>query len=428
MKTTQAMKCVWMVLAGCLVLTAIADEPMITDVVVRQRWPWSQLVDIDYVLVCDATQQVDTVVSAQDGLVALTLPEDSLTGDLKGAGPGACRIVWDPLKSNYTNDVLPKFSVTLTPKISPLYMIIDLKRNPGEAGQVEYLYAADAATNKYGSWEYNFVTNAGEVIQSVAWTGVTNDALYKTKTDKLVLRRVPAGSYGMGDNTEVAVRLTKNIYAAVFQLTSAQRNLIMYNSSATDTNPQSFAYNDLRGATNGVPVIDWPTTGALVSSNSVVARVRSKTGFSGFDLPTSAQWEYLCRAGTTTPFNDGNSDAKYNYIGVMEYENNGNTNKYLNALGWYVYNCASRHPVGEKRPNAWGLYDMHGNTWEYCLNYHSSTPAVFGGTDPAEPVTGEKRILRGGHSDSPAWQCRSAHRSLIVPTGGYGCRLVITLP
>ncbi|MFA7172865.1 MAG: formylglycine-generating enzyme family protein [Kiritimatiellia bacterium] len=427
MRTTKVRTWVWIGLAGCLALTAIAEDPVITGVVVRQRWPWSRLVDIDYVLRCDATQRVDIALSAQDGSVSLTLPMDSLSGDLYGVGPGSHRVVWDPLKSNCARDILTKFSVTLTPEPLPLYMIIDLRRKPGEAGQVEYLYAADATTNKYGSWEYNFVTNAGEVIQSVAWTGVTNEALYKTKTDKLVLRRVPAGSYGMGDNMDIAVNLTKSMYAGVFPLTSSQWNLIMHNTSATDARPRGVTYNDLRGATNGVPVIDWPTTGALVSSNSVVARVRSKTGFSGFDLPTSAQWEYLCRAGTTTPFNDGNSDAKYNYIGVMEYENNGNTNKYLNALGWYAYNSSATHPVGEKRPNAWGLYDMHGSKWEYCLNWHNVT-SVFGGTDPTGLVSGTKRMLRGGNNDSPAWQCRSAHRSLIVPTGGYGCRLVITLP
>jgi len=125
-------------LAGCLALTAIAEDPVITDVVVRQRWPWNWLVDIDYVLTCDATQQVDVAVSAQNGLVPFPLPMDSLTGDLYGVGPGARRIVWDPLKSDCTNAVLTNFSVTLVPATPPLYMIIDLKRKPGEEGQVEY--------------------------------------------------------------------------------------------------------------------------------------------------------------------------------------------------------------------------------------------------------------------------------------------------
>jgi hypothetical protein len=416
-------------LVGCLALSAFSDGVTISDVVVRQRWPWSRLVDINYVLTCDATQQVDIAVSAHDGSLPLSLPMDSLSGDLYGVGAGQHRIVWNPLKSAYTNDILTQFSVTLTPQPVPLYMIIDLKKSAGAAGQVEYLYAEDAATNKYGSWEYNFVTNAGEVIPSVVWTGVTNDTLYKTKTDKLVLRRVPAGSYGMGDSTNIAVTLTKSMYASVFQMTDAQWYCIKYGNSTAETKPQLFSYNDLRGATDGVPAVDWPRTGSLVAPNSAVARLRDKTGFNGFDLPTDSQWEYLCRAGTTTAFNDGNSDAKINETGVIEDNNNGNTNKYLNVLGWYLYNSGvTRHPVGEKRPNAWGLYDMHGNIWEYCLNYHSSNGADFGGTDPTGPETGEKRVLRGGNCDSPAYQCRTAHRSLIVPTGGYGGRLVITLP
>jgi len=430
MKTAQAMKGFWMGLAGCLALTAIAEDPVITDVVVRQRWPWSRLVDIDYVVRCDATQQVDVAVSAKNGLNALSLPMESLTGDLYGVGPGARRIVWDPLKSDCTNEVLTKFGVTLFPKPPPLYMIIDLKKNAGDAGQVEYLYAEDAATNKYGSWEYNSVTNAGEVIPSVVWTGVTNDALYKTMTDKLVLRRVPAGSFGMGDNTNVAVRLTKSMYAAVFEVTYAQ----WYNIKGVDYSAEKLArpmaYNQTRGATNDVPGIDWPTTGSLVSTNSLVGRVRAKTGFSGFDVPTDAQWEYLCRARTTTPYNDGSLDAKYNTTGVMEENNNGNTNRYLNALGWYLFNREgiTHHPVGGKRPNAWGLYDMHGSLWEYCLNWHDNV-SVFGGIDPTGLVSAERRMLRGGASDCYAWQCRSANRSFIKPDlSGYGCRLVLTLP
>jgi len=155
---------------------------------------------------------------------------------------------------------------------------------------------------------------------------------------------------------------------------------------------------------------------------------RNKTGFNGFDLPTDPQWEYLCRAGTTTAFNDGNPDAKINVTGAIEDENNGNTNKYLNVLGWYAYNGSTRHPVGEKRPNAWGLYDMHGNMWEYCLSYYSSSSADFLGTDPTGPEGGGTRALRGGNCDSPAWQCRSAHRSYSIPGTKYGGRLVITLP
>ncbi len=262
--------------AACFALGAVAAEPTVSDVVVRQRWPWSRLVDIHYVLTCDATQRVDIAVSAHDGSLPLLLPMDSLSGDLYGVGAGQRRIVWDPLKSAYTNDILTQFSVTLTPQPVPLYMIIDLTKSAGAAGQVEYLYAEDAATNKYGSWEYNFVTNAGEVVPSVVWTGVTNDTLYKTKTDKLVLRRVPAGSYGMGDSTNIAVNLTKSMYASVFQMTYAQWNRIKYNSSATDTKPQLFSYNDLRGATNGVLAVDWPRTGSLVDPNSAVAHLKEQ--------------------------------------------------------------------------------------------------------------------------------------------------------
>ncbi len=116
----------------------------------------------------------------------------------------------------------------------------------------------------------------------------------------------------------------------------------------------------------------------------------------GGSLPTEAQWEYACRAGSTTAFTGGN-DAEH---GLGDY-------------GWYKDNSERKtHPVGTKKPNAWGLYDMHGNVYEWCLDgyikYYSPEPVV----DPLIPITGiDSRMRRGGMYGNPAGNCRSAHRN-----------------
>lgn len=121
----------------------------------------------------------------------------------------------------------------------------------------------------------------------------------------------------------------------------------------------------------------------------------------GCRLPTEAEWEYACKAGTTTPFNTGNNlttnDA--NYDGNYPYNNNekGDYRKKTVAVG----------TIGE--PNAWGLYDMHGNVQEWCADWYDDYPQTDQ-TDPKGPENGTYRILRGGSWTSRAMQCRSAYR------------------
>ena len=117
----------------------------------------------------------------------------------------------------------------------------------------------------------------------------------------------------------------------------------------------------------------------------------------GYRLPTEAEWEYACRAGTTTWFFTGNSDSD------------------LGRAGWYDRNSGSKtHKVGQKAPNAWGLYDTHGNVWEWCWDWYGG---YSGGTvtDPAGPTSGSLRVCRGGGWDGGARSCRSADRGRIDP-------------
>ncbi|MFO7936075.1 MAG: hypothetical protein R6V06_00480, partial [Kiritimatiellia bacterium] len=130
---THWLKTLIIVVSATLSFNALAAE--ISHVNVHQRWPWSRLVDIDYVI-ADATQTVDITLDAFNGEQPLVL-DKGLSGDLYGvSGQGARRITWDPTQSQYTNEeVLSQFSVTLTPSTPPLYMIVDLTLAPGADGQ-----------------------------------------------------------------------------------------------------------------------------------------------------------------------------------------------------------------------------------------------------------------------------------------------------
>ena len=386
----------------CLALGAAAAD--ISGVTVRQRWPWSRLVDIDYVL-CDATQVVDVAVTAYNGSTPLTLPDGSLSGDRYSmSADGTHRIVWDPTVTAYTNnEVLAKFKVSLTPTTSPVYMIVDLTKSAGADGQIEYIYPGDVRLETYGRF-----TNV--------WFGVTNDSIYAT--DKLVLRRVHAGSYGMGDSANIATTLTKDFYAGVFEVTASQWQRITTGTGGTSLLAKnSVSYNDIRGATNDTPSINWYATGSVVMPTGFLGLIRTKTGIGSFDLPTEAQWEYICRATTTSYYSDGES-ASSSDINV------------LNRLGWYTDNSGGLvHAVGCKEANAWGLYDMHGNVFEWCLDWYADS--LNGGSNPSGAVSGSARVFRGGCWAYPASSCCSAARDRITPSGRYpsiGFRLVRTLP
>lgn len=132
-----------------------------------------------------------------------------------------------------------------------------------------------------------------------------------------------------------------------------------------------------------------------------------KTDAYGYRLPTEAEWEYACRAGTTTPLNNGKSLTS----------TNGRC-PHLDEVGWYDKNSGSKtHPVGEKKPNAWGLYDMHGNVWEWCWDWNENYPDGSA-TDPVGPASGSVRVERGGSWGYCARPCRSAFRIYDYPIYG----------
>jgi formylglycine-generating enzyme required for sulfatase activity len=145
--------------------------------------------------------------------------------------------------------------------------------------------------------------------------------------------------------------------------------------------------------------------------------VRWDRNANGYRLPTEAEWEYACRAGTSGPFSTGNNitTSQANYDGNKPYNNN--------AKGSYREKTVN---VGSFGSNAWGLYDMHGNVWEWCWDWYGDYPSGTQ-TNPADTSTGTDRVFRGGSWSNYARYLRSAHRVSYAPTyrNGYlGFRLV----
>ena len=135
----------------------------------------------------------------------------------------------------------------------------------------------------------------------------------------------------------------------------------------------------------------------------------------GYRLPTEAEWEYACRAGTTTAFANG------------QITDTGCNDPVLDAIGWYCGNAGDdwTHPVSELLPNAWGLYDMHGNLFEWCNDWYSSYDGDT--TNPVGASSGSYRVIRGGGWSYDAQGCRSADRYPYHPGNshnGVGFRFV----
>ena len=264
-----------------------------------------------------------------------------------------------------------------------LYLVVDLSGGPSAA-----------------SWP----VSALEDVPSGGWTD-------EYKTTKLVLRRIEAGTFTMGSpldesgrysgESQHKVTLTKPYYIGVFEVTQKQYELVTGGNPSYysgDKRPvEKVSWNDIRGDSS---TYNWPNSTA-VDANSFVGRIRARTGLA-FDLPTEAQWEHACRAGTTTAYSYGDS-ANGDYM-------------------WYYSNSSSQtHEVGTKKPNAWGLYDMHGNVWEWCLDWFRVDLGTAAVTDPKGGASGvfSFRVWRGGGCSGLPGSCRSANRSSEYPFNAY---------
>ena len=205
----------------------------------------------------------------------------------------------------------------------------------------------------------------------------------------------PDGELGRRNNeTPHQVAITEGYWLGKYEVTQEQYRAVMGN------NPSKFNGNRLP-----VEKVTWANAMEFCArlTEQEKAAGRLPAGYE-YTLPTEAQWEYACRAGTTTELNSGKN--------LTSEENCPN----MDQVGWYVSNSnATTKAVGQKQPNAWGLYDMHGNVWEWCLDWKGdySLSAVI---DPVGPNEGIYKTLRGGSWNYTAGYCRSAIRGSIEPT------------
>ena len=231
---------------------------------------------------------------------------------------------------------------------------------------------------------------------------------------RLVL--IPKGTFTMGspseekgandDEEQHQVTISKDYYLGVTEVTQGQYEKVM------GTNPSYFQTRVIRKSDSSMyPVEQVSWEDAVEFCKRLSALPEEKKVGRVYRLPTEAEWEYACRAGSKTAYSFGESARS------------------LPDYAWFAGNAnIQTHPVGEKKPNAWGLYDMHGNVWEWCSDWYGEYPkgAV---SDPTGPREGLNGAGRGGSWINEAAYCRSAKRSRIAPSyrvSFFGFRLALS--
>ncbi len=291
---------------------------------------------------------------------------------------------------------------------------------------------------------YAFYTNRVRVLaypsaEALPYGGLSNDVY---RSNLLVLRRIDKGTFWMGSpSSEVwhqfnedwhEVTLTNDFYIGVFEVTQGQWVRVLNTSPSGNLNSsgqydkplrpvENVTYDMIRGGT-------WPQAGDTVATNTFVGALRQKTGLR-FDLPTEAQWEYACRAGTQTALHNGlplltTSALDTNRLPIAwDAFNSGAT------LGVNDPNTRRHHRVGEKQPNAWGLYDMIGNVNENVRDWYTNYLGTAAVTEPSGPTTrtwgsgnNDGRVRKGGAYDGQR-DPRSGYRMYTSQSFSIGFRL-----
>ena len=419
---------------------AVFAEATIDNVSLEQLWPFSTDVKVTYTL-SGATSPVAVNVSFANGETPIAADlriGENARGDLLWVTNGACSFTFDPKSAFAASGLkaIDNLKVTLTPaaasgdaaKMSEaLYKIVNL-----DTGDITDITRADLVNGLYGSYETNYdAFNQGATVNLddiFFWTGVTNGTLYKTRL--MALRRIPAASYGewtMGNSSDCAnstahtVSLTKDYWLSVFEVTQDQYRRITgswgYSFTTNDTRygdhrllPAFTRWNDVRdqwGTSASAAEDSWPVkTDHTVQNGLFLQKLRTRTrNAMKFDLPTEAQWEFACRAGTDTAL----------YLG-------SGSNANLALVGWGQV-AGSKSPywpvgVGRYYPNAFGIYDMLGDGHEICLDFYVAN-YVETGSDPKGPgysasSPAGNRVTRGrGYSN---WGLYCAWRDNIAPS------------
>lgn len=422
----------WLSLVSLLLAVAVFADPSVDNITVKQRWPWSGKVDIDFTLTadgpCDVTLQAtytgcETPIVFTNGVIAKTQV---------GLQPGAHHIVWDPADSGLAGQSLANFKVTAEAATvaSRTYLVLDLID-----GSVAY-----AAEPPAEGW--------------------TADVYKRTK---MVFRRIPAGTYKIGNSSEVVsllqmgnnpgrytkmcplrdVTVTSDFYMGIFKVTSAQHDAVVSGSqSGTVFTGYRFYYDELRGSysTDG---IDWPKTGYQVKPTSFLGRMRDKMQLDSaytLDLPTDAMWEVAARAGTVDTITPNGGTATDSLSVISNIVNRIAWTQISKAFDPTVVLNGSGKPVGLLEPTPWGLYDVCGNLTECVLDVcttstgdlNAPTAEIVDPVGPDSPEGGAtRRVARCcGYGIGLNWAILTAYRTAVrteAEKGKNSARLCIYL-
>lgn len=454
-------------LVGLVIASVAANAAEISKLVVRQNWPWTPDVRVDFTLT-GVSEPTDVAVKCYRGETELAVPAQAITGPRFSLTEGGIyTIVLDAKLILPGVTAVDNFKVCLEASASPenmkdvIYRDFDIERKT-----VKDITRAALLNGEYGAVETSFSaidpafsTSLSDVL---IWTGVTNDIKWATK--HIVMRKIPAkamspwtmcpksdSGFNASKHKEHAVTFTHDYWMSVFEMTEEQFRLVMgyANGNQPYTNAAFRAvrpvvgrsYNHFRGSTIGH---GWPnadlSVAYAVDSGTIADNLRSKFEGYRFDMPTEAQWECAARAGTATLFYSGSNantnDERYKLgrsAGNGGFDTTNNC-EYPGDVG-AEYGLA---PVGLYKPNAFGLYDMLGNAYEWCLDQSTDAASDFADDDTVDPhgisANSRYRQCRGGSYNhqfaaptcSQRYSFHDNGSSAARPDGGRGFRLCIT--
>jgi formylglycine-generating enzyme required for sulfatase activity len=311
----------------------------------------------------------------------------------------------------------------------PLAILVPLQINKGTNQTVQLSF--QGVTNKtyifYGSGDLKQWVVLSDLIQGVGgrmtfdyYTGNGTEVFFRLETAQVIpvtnMVRIPSGTFFMGSPRTEKDRdldedpLTEVSFALGFWMGKYEVTQREYEALMGD-NPSGFPGDPNRP----VEQITWSQAAAYCVRLTALEKAagRLPPGFF-YRLPTEAEFEYASRAGSTNRFSFGDD---LDYSQLADY-------------AWYDKNSGgATHPVGQKKPNAFGLYDMHGNVWEWCFDWYMDPYPGGAIIDPHGPGVGRARVFRGGGWDYFGSSCRSAYRNNVAPENSrnfLGFRVVLS--
>ncbi len=396
----------------------------ISNVSFTTRWPWNGLVDITFTIggANIEGKKYSLAFEGYDNVTQKSVKMNSITGVGWNYGTpvhsGTLHAVWNAAadspnfhSASFQIKVTATDNGSITNPDSYSYLVIDLSAGP----------------------------NAAFYPYELRNSGPTESEILSKQTTQLWLCAIPAGRFTMGspgdevgrhsDERQHITYISKHYYMGIYEITQAQWELVMGDNPSKHVGAsrpvENVSYDTIRGG-------QWPTDLHTVDASSFMGRIQARTGLT-LDLPTEAQWEHACRALSTGYLYNGDFQIIEEYRWLNDNRSFIDTSNASNEITVYNRNLLSRvarwdynredgkgsytqHTmVGLYTPNNYGLYDMHGNVYEWCLDWFKSFTALEV-VDPTGPDTGSNRVCRGGSwKESDCDKFRSAYRATHKP-------------